>query len=212
MEEKAQGLQNKGGCRIFNVLLDPLPEEWNGYKIDSDFQTGIMISQCMADETLSDREKFFTARSLLFGPEQSCAGATLPDYQETADAICWFMNEYNHDNHIGDKKREVVIMDFDIDQWRIYAAFKNQYGIDLNREKMHWFTFMGLLTSLNECAFTHVMEIRGKETNSKMSQEEKKTIREQQRIFAIKPPKKKMSEKEQRAVDEFMKYAHMKEG
>ena len=37
---------------MFNVLLDPLPQEWNGYPIDTDFQTGIQINPCLGDETL----------------------------------------------------------------------------------------------------------------------------------------------------------------
>ena len=46
---------------MWNVLLDPLPEEWEGYPIDSDFQTGILISQCLVDSELTEYEKYATA-------------------------------------------------------------------------------------------------------------------------------------------------------
>lgn len=186
---------------MWNVLLDPLPKEWKGYPIDSDFQTGIQISQCLADQSLSENERFFTAAGLLFPKEW-------PSYEEVAKAVNWWMNGYNHDNNKKEKKSDVKVMDWDIDQWRLYAAFMGQYRIDLNTAKLHWFTFMGLLSNLEECAFTNVMNIRQKKINSKMSQEEKNSIRAAQRLFSIKPPKEAaLSPREQQRVNEFMKYA-----
>lgn len=187
---------------MWNVLLDPFPKEWCGYPIDADFQTGIQISQCLADEELSETERFYKAVNLLF-PDKK------PSNDEAAKALVWFLNEFHHDNNT-EGKSDVQVMDFDIDQWRIYAAFMNQYHIDLNTVEMHWFAFMGLLSNLNECAFTNVMNIRQKKITSKMSTEEKKAIREAKKIFSIKPPKEKeLSPVEQQAVEDFMKYAHI---
>lgn len=187
---------------MWNILLDPLPEEWHGYPIDSDFQTGIQISQCMVDTELSEAERFYTAVNLLF-PDEECR----PGNDEAAEGITWFLTEFHHDNN-ANKKTDVKVMDFDIDQWRIYAAFRSQYHIDLNTERMHWFTFMGLLSNLDECAFTNVMNIRQKEITSKMSHEEKKAIKQAKSVFAIHPTKEKeehLSDVEQQAVDEFRK-------
>lgn len=187
---------------MFNIMLDPLPNDWNGYPIDSDFQTGIMISQCMADESLSNDEKFLTAMDLLFPQDK-------PPVNEAEEAITWFLNEYNHDNMASKKKeKEEIVFDFDIDQWRIYAAFKSQYNIDLNTAQLHWFVFMGLLSNLDECALTRVMDIRQKEITPKMSRKEKNAIMAAKKVFAINPPKElPLSAKEQQAVEEFMKYA-----
>ena len=186
---------------MFNVLLDPLPEEWNGYAIDTDFQTGIMISQCLADESLSDTERFYAAARLLF--LKNC-----PGNEEIAEAIKWYMTEYSHDN-TKPEKSEFVIMDWNIDQWRIYAAFRQQYGIDLNVDRIHWFTFMGLLSNLQECAFTRVMDVRQKKITAKMSNEEKAALRKAKMVFEIKQPKEAMSPEEKRQVDEFLKYANI---
>ena len=189
---------------MFNIMLDPLPNDWNGYPIDSDFQTGIMISQCMADESLSNDEKFLTAMDLLFPQDK-------PPVNEAEEAITWFLNEYNHDNMASKKKeKEEIVFDFDIDQWRIYAAFKSQYNIDLNTAQLHWFVFMGLLSNLAECALTRVMDIRQKEITPKMSRKEKNAIMAAKKVFAINPPKElPLSAKEQQAVEEFMKYANI---
>lgn len=187
---------------MFNVLLDPLPEEWNGYLIDTDFQTGIMINQCLNDDTLSESEQFYTAAELLF-PEEK------PSPEECGRAIAWYLTEYMHDNHATKGKDNAVpVMDFDVDQWRIYAAFLNQYGIDLNTAQLHWFTFMGLLSNLQECSLLHVMDIRNKKITSSMTKEEKAYYREQKTVFSIRPAgQKKTSPQDQKAVEEFMKYA-----
>lgn len=95
-----------------------------------------------------------------------------------------------------------------MDQWRIYAAFRNQYHIDLQKAEMHWFVFMGLLGNLQESSLTHVMDIRQKKITSKMSQEEKNAYRSAKKIFAIKAQKdEKITPEEQARIDEFMKYA-----
>lgn len=189
---------------MWNILLDPLPEEWNGYPIDSDFQTGIQISQCLADEELSETERFMTALGLMFPEEEK-----RPPIQEASEGLKWYLTEFHHDNNAGEKSG-VTVMDFDIDQWRIYAAFLNQYRIDLNTAQLHWFTFMGLLANLQECAFTNVMNIRQKEITHKMSSDEKKAIRKAKKVFAIKPHKEEhLSAKEQQAVEEFMKYVNI---
>nr|DAJ42831.1 MAG TPA: hypothetical protein [Caudoviricetes sp.] len=188
---------------MYNILLDPLPKDWNGYPIDTDFQIGIMISQCLTDDSLSDLEKFYVAAWLLFPTDSR------PDNAGIGKAINWYMTDFLHDNY-PEKKRNDVVMDWDIDQWRIYAAFWAQYHIDLNRTRMHWFQFMGLLTNLEECAFTRVMDIRQKEITSKMSPEEKKVYRNAKKIYEIKPPKDDtITPEEQARINDFMKYANI---
>lgn len=188
---------------MYNILLDPLPKDWNGYPIDTDFQTGIMISQCLTDDSLSDLEKFYVAAWLLFPTDSR------PDNAGIGKAINWYMTDFLHDNY-PEKKRNDVVMDWDIDQWRIYAAFWAQYHIDLNRTRMHWFQFMGLLTNLEECAFTRVMDIRQKEITSKMSPEEKKVYRNAKKIYEIKPPNdESITPEEQARINDFMKYANI---
>lgn len=187
---------------MWNVLLDPFPEEWNGYPIDSDFQTGIQISQCLGDDSLSETEQFYTAVGLLFPDADN-----MPGNQEAAEALIWFLKEYNHDNDTGEKSK-VTILDFDVDQWRIYAAFLNQYHIDLNNAKLHWFAFMGLLINLNECAFNSVMNIRQKKITSDMSADQKRELGRLKKVFEIKPPEDdNLSPAEQQRVDDFMKHA-----
>lgn len=164
---------------MWNVLLDVLPEDWHGYPIDTDFQTGIQISQCFDDDELSTREKLITSLCLLFPDEDN-----RPPLSEAQEALEWYMTDFNHDKHSG-KKGMKKLMDFDVDQWRIYAAFLSQYGIDLNTTKMHWFVFMGLLGNLEESSFSRVIDIRQKKITGKMSPEERKHLAEAKKVYEL---------------------------
>lgn len=193
-------------AKTFNILLDPLPKEWHGYHINSDFRIGIQITQCLEDKELSDLERRITASSLLF-PDNG----QRPDLEEAMEGINWFLNEFNHDRH-SKKASGIKAMDFDTDQWRIYAAFKSQYGINLNRVSMHWFVFMGLLYNLDECNFTRVIDIRQKKITSKMPKEEKQSIIEAKKIYALGgvevPLTQEEKEREVEAVEIFNRMLH----
>lgn len=191
---------------MFNILLDKLPTEWKEYPIDTDFQIGIMISQCMVDEELSKTERLYAAINLLYEDPDKVPSSL----EEAMEGINWFLNDWNHDNIPKSKKKEkqIVTMDFDVDQWRIYAAFKKQYGIDLNKESMHFWVFMGLLTSLEDCNFTKVVSIREKQITSKMSKEEKESIRNAKEIYRIEKNEDSVETEEekverQEAIDAF---------
>lgn len=45
---------------------------------------------------------------------------------------------------------EPPLMDFEVDAGAIYASFRQQYGIDLLREELHWIEFRELLAGLCE--------------------------------------------------------------
>lgn len=173
---------------MFNVMLDELPDMWEGFPIDTDFRIGVQISQIMEDKDLSDNEKWGTSAELLFR-------GIRPDPQYYSDAILWFLQEWNHDNNKKAKDRTRVL-DYDIDQWRLYSAFKAQYGIDLNTVNMHYWQFMGMLTTLNECAFTRVVDVRLKKLRSNMTKEEKQILIDQKTIYGFEQLQEQISEDE----------------
>ena len=211
---------------MYNVLLDPLPEEWNGHQIDPAFQNGIQIMQLMEDEEITEREKVLLAADLLFlDPPETI--------QEALDGIVWFMGGWNTDRPDADEKKEDPVMDWDIDQWRIYSAFRKQYGIDLNnlgkhcvgyqlQDKklipvyedniLHFWAFMGLLTTLDDCAFTRVADIRAKKLEGKMDPKEKAFYRQAKKRYAIgrQEEREKETEEDIAAVEEFRRLAGLR--
>lgn len=184
---------------MFNVMLDPLPSDWNGYQIDSDFRSGIQICMVLEDQSLSDMEKLAASAELLFPLIQ-------PEIQDIQETVEWFLSGWNLDNiQKSNKSNDTVrILDFNIDQWRIYSAFKHQYGIDLNTVELHYWQFMGLLTTLEECAFTRVIDIRQKKTKNKMSKEEKEAILKAKKIYSLGEQKENLSEEEKEKKQEAM--------
>lgn len=185
--------------QVFNIMLDEKPVAWNGFPVNTDFRIGIQISQVLGNIELSEYEKTGKVIDLLFP-------GIVPE--NVQDAVLWFLNGWNHDRHRSRNDR-VKDIDFDIDQWRIYSAFRAQYGIDLNTADLHYWEFMALLTTLEECAFTRVIDIRHKKVSPKMKAEERKAISEAQRVYALVqpgrtvPPEEK--EKIQAALDRFEK-------
>lgn len=194
----------------FNVLLDRLPEEYQGHTINSDFRIGIQMLQALADPELSRRERLFVCFDLLFGGHED-----FPDIEMAQSGVEWFLNEWYTDKApkkakpeqiSGQKKQEeepkkkAPDMDWDVDQWRIYAAFMSQYNIDLNKTELHFWAFMALLRNLDECAFTNVIDLRNKKVKGSMSMEQKKAIRNAQYIYGLENPEDMETEyeKEQR--------------
>lgn len=190
---------------MINVMLDELPRVWKGYRLNTDFRVGMQIMLIQEDSELSGHEKIHVIMELLFKDKRP------ENVNDLNECIEWFINGWNHDNFAGKrsktgKKKIVKQMDFDLDQWRIYSAFLIQYHINLAEESMHWWEFMGLLTSLDECAYTKVIEIRNKRIEPRMSQKEKQAIRQAHEIYALEEEEDEESPEERRIYDNFMKY------
>ena len=155
--------------------------------------------QVMSDKEISEREKVWLAADLLFLDPPGT-------WQEALEGIRWFMTGWNHDHPTDKEKDGKPVMDWDMDQWRIYSAFRQHYRINLNREVLHFWEFMGLLTTLPECAFTHVANIRAKELTAKMGAEEKTFYRQAKKKYAIVSTEAETAE-DTEAVEEFRRLA-----
>ncbi len=209
---------------MFNILLDELPTEYEGFPIDSDFQIGIQIMQVLEDEELTQQEQMRTALSLLYiSKDKKGNPMPLPDVQTAVDGVMWFLFGWNHDNNLREGGEKVT--DWYIDQWRIYSAFRQQYGINLNdlgaecigykiyktkltpiyrENRMHFWEFMALLTTLQECAYTRVADIRDKKITGKMGKEERETYERLKRIYALKQSKTvEYTDEQKQAIDEY---------
>lgn len=183
-----------------NVLYDELPESWNGYQINWWFQIGIQIYLASEDCELTDQEKTEIIVDLLF-PEE------IPSAEEIDECINWFLNGWSHDRTLR-KKQKKKLIDFNKDQWRIYADFRQVYGINLNEaEDLHWWEFMGMLWNMpyKQSTFLQVIEIRKKRIKAKMFKEEREAIKEAQYIYGLEDRKeqqtKNYSKEETQKID-----------
>lgn len=210
---------------MINVLLDPLPEGYedeNGtfYPMDFDFRIGVQVSLIQDDPELDDIEKILLTQDLIF------AGDIPDDPEVIKECVSFFINGWYQDRHV-DKHVKVKTSDFNVDQWRIYSAFLTQYQIDLNSiEFLHYWVFMGLLSTLDECAYTRVLDIRSKDiipkglkgkelqdfkdakyTYALGAKETQELKDEKSNVEAVLGNLKKLSKKEQKRVEIFESYS-----
>lgn len=183
-----------------NVLYEPLPEEWNGYHINYWFQVGIQIYIVSEDPGLMDIERSEIIRNLLF-PDEA------PPHNELQECIRWFLNGWCHDRSPQEKEKRRLI-DFNVDQWRIYADFRQIYGINLNEADLHWWEFMGMLWNMppRQSSFLQVIDIRQKKITSKMNKEEKEAVRKAQYIYGLENTgcthKREYTDEEKQKIDD----------
>ncbi|MDE7361057.1 MAG: bacteriophage Gp15 family protein [Oscillospiraceae bacterium] len=177
---------------MFNIILDKLPDSFEGYLIRTDFRIGIQISQALADVNLHDEEKIKVAARLLFG-------MGTPTAEKAIMGIKWFLacGEIKESSDT----TEVECLNFDQDSQEIYTAFRARYGIDLSRVSLHWFEFTSMLRDLGDCTLTEIIKIRLADI-SKMSGEQRKAFIKLQQKYAI---RKELSDEERAALDEFEK-------
>lgn len=210
---------------MFNIMLDKLPTEYEGHPINSDFRIGIQIFQVLNDNEFAENMRFYRAYDLLFLDEDKETGESvpfkdsngadipLPDIQTAQEGIQWFLSGWYMDNPVKGREEQKKDMDYDIDQWRIFSAFLTQFRINLNTVDMHFWMFMGLLSTLEECAFTRIVDIRTKKIDPKMKPSDKKALKEVKERYALETVQDaQMSAQEQAEYDAFMKYAKKGKG
>lgn len=61
---------------MYNVLIQGLPEEYEGFLVNTDFETGIIIMQALADEELSEFEQQYSVHGLFLGLQGLPTAAT----------------------------------------------------------------------------------------------------------------------------------------
>lgn len=173
-------------------MLDRLPEDYEGWLIRTDYRIGVQIQLCISDPELSDSEKTGTALYLLYGNG-------VPDLKTALDGLTWFMCCGNP------TKEEIAddgppVFSFEEDAGRIVSAFKKVFGIDISREKLHWFEFIPMLHDLSGTAHADVITIRTADISDVDQKRRAEFIRMKNR-FALST---QYTQEEQAEIDEFM--------
>lgn len=135
-----------------DLLTDALPTVWHGRRIDPDFRHMVRLSAAYSHgEVEADPEAF--ARQLC---QQFYTGIHIPRvFVELWQGVIDFYLA-------GEQAAEPAAakpasrpdtgpaFDYRCDAPYIVAAFQQAYGIDLTREKLHWFRFRALFAALPE--------------------------------------------------------------
>lgn len=170
-----------------NILLDILPEtvDIDGieYRINSDFRISILFELLMQDDELGKRQKLVQGLQLYY-PE-------IPHNVTMAvDKMIWFYRcgkETGNGGHGSGSGRAKQIYSFEYDDDYIYAAFLEQYGIDLQDiEELHWWKFRALFRGLSEdTEFVKIMGYRSVKITSEMSKGQREFYKKMQSIHAL---------------------------
>lgn len=84
--------------------------------------------------------------------------------------------------------RHCIPYAFDTDDRRIYTAFWRQYGIDLSKQKLHWYSFRSLLCGLYEPDMETVVGYRAADLSGIRDDKQKKETRKLQKAYTLHRP------------------------
>lgn len=208
-----------------NILLEELPQKVSvggmEYLIDSDFRTSISYELLVQDEEISDVEKVSKA-IMLYYPDEVPS-----DIVAAMEKIIWFYScgkppktkrpypavedDADPEKEDGPEEDEEEEQEpawsekaysFEHDAPYIYAAFMEQYGIDLTEiGYMHWWKFRALFQALSEnTQFMKIVGYRNVDITDKMTKEQKKFYRQMKKMYALPLPEKEV--KRQNAIVE----------
>lgn len=153
--------------------------------IHSDFRTVLKCNEIIERESELSREALSEILQMFY---KDCAFFT----EEHIEKMFWFFSCGREKK----KKRfprkiaglnDKQSFDFEEDAELIYAGFQQQYGIDLQRERMHWWRFMILLDNFGtDTRLSKVMEYRTTDTaNKRLGKEERAFLQAMQRYYGL---------------------------
>lgn len=170
-----------------NLLVDKLPDgltvDGVEYPISTDFRTAIRY-ELMQEESDTD----FVAEGLLL-----FFGDNLPGNLPGAiEQLNWFLSCGKQDRRVPTSARGNgrQAFSFSQDAEYVYAAFLDQYGIDLlDVEYMHWWKFRALFDSLRDD--NRLMEIMGYRVArlENLPKEQRQFYQDMQRYYEIRSKK-----------------------
>lgn len=149
------------------------------YKLDLSFDTVISFYQLLDDEHFTAEEKVSIAFEMFFGFEPKN-----PDFAISAfEQISSYLRQQPYGNDVeddvgtdmqGNSISTVKYYSFTQDAEAIYSSFREQYGINLLKEKgkMHWDEFKALFAGLSDKTYmSRIIQIRMRDTSELKGQE-----------------------------------------
>lgn len=149
--------------------------------VSADFRSWIKADLIMKDRQIPKEAKLPVICQYI-GLDLSRLDVTIPDLW--AGIFKFYMCEQEPRGEAVSSSRATAYR-FDCDWWLIYAAFIQQYGINLLTADLHWFEFRALLDGLTEqTQFIKVVQARLRDT-SKLKGEEKAQAEKLKRYWKV---------------------------
>lgn len=156
-----------------NLLVDSLPTEiiidGRGYAVNADFRSCLKIILAFEDNELTPQEKQIVLLSNLY--------KKLPrDTRQAVEQANWFLNG----GKVQEEETEPLrLYSFERDASFVFAAFKQTHNIDLQKDDLHWWTFLALFMDLGQdTTFCQLVGLRKRLATGKATKEEREAARE----------------------------------
>lgn len=173
---------------MYDLLLDELPTQLDGYEIDPDFRPMCwMANQILRGSLSPDKDPAAFIRQL-------CARffrQRIPEYdlpRALHTALRFYAgpatpkSEQDGTGRSGDS----ILFDYETDAPYIVAAFQQVYHIDLTAEKMHWWRFRALFNALPEdTKLAQIISVRRKDLSKVSDPEQRQQYEQLQEIYAL---------------------------
>lgn len=184
-----------------NILIDKLPYEYKGLKIDTNFRSFILFELLMQDNDLSTEDKISLSLNLFY---KDVVFENVDKIKKALDVILWMYtlgkSEEKKDEKTKEKdnKKQKTIYSFEHDANLIYSAFLSQYSIDLNEiEYLHWWKFRSLFEGLNDDnKICEIMGYRAVDLSKIKDDSQRKHYQKLKQKFAL-PDNRSVEEKEE---------------
>ena len=175
-----------------NILIDELPAAIDvcGQKcaIHTDFRTWIRFTMLVFENTPLT-QKCLDIIKLVF---VDCP----PNLIEALKAAMNFYNPNHSEKSAKGSGKQEKMYDFDYDAEAIYAAFMQQYNINLKEAQMHWYEFKSLLDNLTEeTRFIKTVSYRAMDLSEIKSDEMRKFYSKMKSACAL-PDKRPVEQKD----------------
>lgn len=175
------------------------------YKINTDYRVGLRCQEVANDTSIGDYERALAIIYLLFGDDGL---NNTRDYEKLIELGLKYLscNEKVEDNSNEEKDMD-LLQDFRL----IQASFKSDYGIELDKENIHWWDFMGYLNGLTEnCVLNRIRELRTYDLSTIEDGKQRAKVQKMKKRWELKKPKKELTEEQKRSVDYFYKQTGIK--
>lgn len=132
------------------------------YELNTGFRNCLLTVYALEDEELTDWEKAeILIENLYYEPYPE-------NIQEAINQGVKFLACGNTDQRETHEK----LCDLRLDSGMIYAALLKQ-GVDLDKEDMHWWTFMARFSEIDKSGFNRVVYLRQQYQKGKLTKEER---------------------------------------
>ena len=172
-----------------NLLIDLVPNtveiDNEEYEINSDFRTSILFELLMQDSSVEDEDKYNMALNLYY--------PKIPPKDKRNEAVeqmLWFYRcgkDVIKSKGNGKGKSVTQIYSFEHDDDYIYAAFMDQYNIDLQDiGYLHWWKFKAMFKALKgDNEIVKIMGYRSMDLSKIKDREQKSYYKKMQELYQI---------------------------